>query len=256
MPSRLRILALALLAAALAGCAHRQPPQPDYDPWEPFNRKMFAFNDGLDRYALEPIARGWDYVVPNPVERAISRFFNNIRFPIVFVNDLLQGKPHQAAAALARFQINTFFGGLGFYDLADDWGLPPQDEDMAQTFGVWDIAPGPYLVLPFFGPSSPRDALGLAGDFAFTAYLYFIPIPWASVGATAINIINERSLFLDTVERAKEASLDYYIFVRNAYVQRRWKQINDTLTTTPGEEDELYNEEIYEGYLEEGDVTK
>jgi phospholipid-binding lipoprotein MlaA len=255
MPARLIYLALTLLAASLSACAGRQPPQPDYDPWEPFNRKIFSFNDKLDVYALEPVARGWDYVMPDRVERALSHFFNNLRFPIVFANDLLQGKPHAAAETWARFEINTL-GGLGFFDWAADLGLPPQDEDFGQTLGVWGIAPGPYLVLPFLGPSNPRDTVGLGADAAFTVYLYFIPIPWISVAATGINIINDRALFLDVVERAKEASLDYYVFVRNAYVQRRWKLINDTLTTTPDEEDNLYNEEIYENYLEEGDRTK
>jgi phospholipid-binding lipoprotein MlaA len=257
MPSRWRLLTLALLAAvAFSGCAGRQPPQPDYDPWEPFNRKVFWFNDKLDTYALEPVARGWDYVMPDVAQRGITRFFNNLRFPIVFANNLLQGKPRAAAESLARFEINTFFGVLGFLDLAADWGLPPQDEDAGQTFGVWGIASGPYLVLPFFGPSSPRDAVGLGADAAFTIYLYFVPIPWVSVGATGVNIVNDRARFLDDVERAKEASLDFYVFVRNAYVQRRWKLINDSLTTAPDEEDSLYNEEIYEDYLEEGDETQ
>lgn len=255
MPSRLFALAVPLLAAAvLSGCAGHKPPQPDYDPWEPLNRKVFWFNDQLDVYALEPTARGWDYIIPDPVQRAISRFFYNLLFPVVFTNNLLQGKPRGAAEALARFQINTFFGGLGFYDLAADFGLPVQIEDTAQTLGVWGFSPGPYLVLPVFGPSGVRDAIGLAGDVALGFYVYFVPVPYATIAASAINVINERSRFLDEVANAKEASLDYYTFVRNAYVQRRWKLQNDAISgSTLEEEDDLYNEEIYEGYLEEGD---
>lgn len=252
MPLRAALLTAAVFAAILlSACAGRQPPQPDYDPWEKFNRKIFWFNDQLDVYALEPIARGWNYVMPDAVQHAVTHFFNNLRFPIVFPNDLLQGKPHAALESLASFQINTFIGVLGFFDVASEFGLKPQDEDTGQTFGVWDISPGPYLVLPFLGPSNPRDAVGLAGDAAFGFYTYFITVPYATVGASAINIVNERARQLDVVRNAKDASLDFYTFVRNAYAQHRWKQINDAISGgTALEEENLYNEEIYENYLE------
>ena len=256
MPLRAALLTAALFAAlALSACAGRQPPQPDYDPWEPLNRKVFWFNDRLDNYVLEPVARGWDYVIPDAVQRALSNFFNNLRFPIIFPNDLLQGKPHKAAEEWARFQVNTFLGGAGFFDVAARFGLEPQDEDWGQTFGVWNISPGPYLVLPVFGPSSPRDAVGLACDAASGFYIYFTAFPWVTTGATGINVVNERSRQLDTVRNAKAASLDFYVFVRNAYVQHRWKQVNDAVSGgTPLEQEDLYNEEIYENYLEHGDT--
>jgi len=253
MPSRALALAAAMLAAAtLAACAHRQPPQPDYDPWEPFNRKMFAFNEALDKYALEPVARGWDFVVPDVVQLGLANFFDNTRFPIVFTNDLLQAKPRQALESLARFQINTFLGGLGFVDLAAQFGLPPQLEDTGQTFGVWDIAPGPYLVLPLFGPSSPRDTLGLAGDFALGFYTYFVTIPYVTVLASAVDILNWRSRRIDDIANAREAALDFYVFQRNAYVQYRWKLINDdSRSTSLYEEEDLYDEGLYEDYFEQ-----
>lgn len=256
MPSRaLPLAAFLLAAAALSACAGRQPPKPDYDPWEPFNRRIFWFNDKLDQYALEPVARGWDYVIPDPVQRSLSHFFNNLRFPIVFVNNLLQGKPRPAVEELARFQINTFIGGLGFFDVAADFGLPLQHEDTGQTLGVWGIAPGPYLVLPLLGPSGMRDGVGLVGDAILGFYTYFITVPGVTLGATAINLVNERSRLLELVKNAKDASLDYYTFVRNAYVQHRWRLINDrTSRTSPEEEEDLYNEEIYENYLEQGDT--
>ena len=102
MPARTLLLALALLAAFQTGCAGRKPPQPDYDPWEGFNRKIFWFNDKMDVYALEPIARGWRYVMPQPVRRGFTNFFNNILFPVVFVNDILQGKPRAVGRARER----------------------------------------------------------------------------------------------------------------------------------------------------------
>jgi phospholipid-binding lipoprotein MlaA len=243
-----------LLSALVAGCAGHQPPHPDYDPWEPVNRKIFWFNDKADQYVLEPVARGWNYVVPNRMQRAFSDFFANLRFPIVFVNDLLQAKPHAAAESWARFEINTFFGGLGFYDLAaEHFGLPLQIEDTGQTFGVWDIAPGPYVVIPLFGPSNPRDAVGLVGDAALGFYTYFITVPGATLGATVIDFVNERSRYLEVVERAREASLDYYTFVRNAYVQQRWQLIHDQAEgNAPPPEEDLYNVEPYEQPLQGG----
>lgn len=255
MPSRALPLATAvLLAIGLCACAGRQPPKPDYDPWEPMNRKVFWFNDKADDYVLVPIAEGWNYVMPNRVQRCISNFFNNLRFPIVFVNDLLQGKPRRALEAVARLEINTFMGGLGLFDLADEFGVPTQDEDAGQTFGVWGISPGPYLVLPFLGPSNPRDTLGLAADYGLGFYIYFVPVPGVAAGANAVNIVNDRARLLDLVKNAKEASLDYYVFVRNAYAQHRWKLINDQATGKSLQEEDLYNEEIYENYLEEGDT--
>jgi phospholipid-binding lipoprotein MlaA len=257
MPVRLLHLTTALLAAAaLTACAGRKPPKPDYDPWEPMNRKIFWFNDKADQYVLEPVAKGWNWAVPERAQRCVTNFFNNLRFPIVFVNDLLQAKPWKAVQAFERFQTNTILGGLGLFDVAADvYGLPLQDEDTGQTFGVWDIAPGPYLVLPLLGPSSPRDAVGLVGDAGLTFYTYFLP-SYVSIGGYAINVINYRARYLDTIARAKEASLDYYTFVRNAYVQRRWRQVNDEATTMGAEqEEELYNVEPYENYLQ-GDTTR
>lgn len=256
MPARILTLAAVLLAAfALSACAGRQPPKPDYDPWETMNRKVFWFNDKADQYVLEPVAKGWNFVMPERVQRCISNFFNNLRFPIVFTNDLLQGKPRKALESVARLEINTFIGGLGLFDVAADYGVPLQDEDTGQTFGVWGIPPGPYLVLPFFGPSSPRDTVGLAGDAALGFYTYYITVPGVIAGAYAVNVVNYRAHWLDTVKRAKEASLDYYTFVRNAYVQRRWRQINDESTKMGAEQEEdLYNADIYEDYLEHGDT--
>lgn len=253
MAVRTVALAATLAALGLAGCAGHQPPQPDYDPWEGLNRKIFWFNDKADEYALEPVARGWNYVVPGRAQRAISDFFVNLRFPIVLANELLQGKPRGALVAIARFEINTFFGALGFFDLAaTHFDLPVQEEDTGQTFGVWGISPGPYLVLPFFGPSNPRDTVGLVGDAALGFYTYLVTVPAATLGATAINVVNERSRYLDYVERAKEAAIDYYVFVRNAYVQRRWQLVHDQVggDAAAPVADDLYDIEPYEDYLQ------
>jgi phospholipid-binding lipoprotein MlaA len=257
MHSRRTALAAALFAAAtLCACSGHKPPQLDYDPWESMNRKVFALNEKLDKYALEPPARWWNRVVPNSAQRAISRFYNNLRFPINFVNDILQGKPRATAEELARFEINTFMGVFGLFDVAADWGgLPLQREDFGQTLGVWGFSTGPFLMLPFLGPSGVRDGIGLAGDYALGLYTYFIPFPYITIGTFVINVVNERSLNLELIANAREASLDFYTFQRNAYLQHRWRLINDSGTTaTPEEQNELYNDQLYENYLEQGET--
>jgi len=245
---------LAVVAAlALAGCSAQQRPHPDHDPLEGLNRKVFWLNDSLDQYGLEPLARGWDYVMPSFAQRGLSNFFDNLRLPIVLVNDILQAQPRLAAETIARFQCNTFLGGLGFYDLAEDLGVPPHIQDTGLTFGRWGIAPGPYLMLPFFGPSNPRDTVGLALDGLLAIYPFFITIPGITTAIGAIDIVNRRSRVLDQVQDAKQASLDYYAFIRNAYVQRRWKEVRRQTPASGAEEEDLYNEENVEDYLEEGD---
>lgn len=197
----------------------------EHDPIERFNRGVFWLNDTLDVYALEPVARGWDSITPDAVQRSLANFFRNLRFPIVLVNNLLQGKVHASATTLARFMVNTTFGVAGFLDLAGKWGLEPRPEDFGQTLGWWGTPPGPYLVLPLFGPSSVRDTGGLAIDFLGT-----FPVAvnqWIIFGAGAVNTINTRAQFLDQIKAAKESSLDYYVFVRNAYLQHRRAQVDD-----------------------------
>jgi phospholipid-binding lipoprotein MlaA len=239
-PTRLiaAFLAIALLGAS-SGCASRQPARLDYDPFESVNRKVFWFNDKADVYVLEPVAKGWDFVVPDPVQNSISRFFNNLSFPVVFLNSALQAKPHAAATELARFMANTTFGLAGFFDPATSWGMERQEEDTGQTLGVWGIPAGPYLVLPFLGPSNPRDAVGFAGDSVMGIYMFFI-IPYVTMGSTAVQIVNFRAGVLDDVRSAKQASLDYYVFVRNAYLQHRDALIEDSVVKTEAEQEDLY----------------
>ena len=130
------------------------------DPWEPMNRGLFWVNDGLDRYAIEPVSKAWDFVLPDFAQRSLRNAFENLRFPIVFFNDLFQGKPKQAGQDLARFVLNSTVGIGGLLDPASTIGLKQRNEDFGQTLGYWGVPPGPYLMLPFFGPSSVRDGVG------------------------------------------------------------------------------------------------
>jgi len=216
----------------LAGCAVRQPgPEPpDYDPLRPFNAKIFWFNDEVDTHVLTPVATGWDKVAPRPVRRSLSNFFTNLNTPIVAVNDVLQGKLKHGAVDVGRFTVNTTVGVLGFLDPATGWGLERHEEDFGQTLGRWGVPPGPYLVLPFLGPSDPRDLLGMGVDGAMTVYPFFVDtliLTGAQAGARAVDMVNARSLILREVHDAKEAALDYYVFVRNAYIQRRRALVAD-----------------------------
>jgi phospholipid-binding lipoprotein MlaA len=194
----------------------------DEDPWESFNEKMFWFNrEVVDRFVLKPIATGWDFVFPDPVQRSVHNFFDNLSVVRRVVNNSLQMKFAGAGTELARFTINTTVGFVGFFDVAKDaFGIEQKDEDTGQTFGVWGMGPGPYLVLPFLPPLTVRDGVGYAFDAAMTPYTYFIPW-WGNLAGTATNTVNERSLNLDRFERIAETTVDLYGAVRNGYLQRR-----------------------------------
>jgi phospholipid-binding lipoprotein MlaA len=194
----------------------------DSDPLEAFNEKMFWFNrEVLDRFLLKPAATAWDFVIPDPVQRGIYNIFDNLAVVRRVVNNTLQWKLTGAGTELARFTINSTVGLVGFFDVArDGFGIQQRDEDTGQTFGVWGIGPGPYLVLPFLPPLTIRDGIGYAFDTAMTPYIYFIPW-YANAGLTATSTVNERSLNLETFERVAESTIDLYGAVRNAYLQRR-----------------------------------
>ncbi|HVO23066.1 MAG TPA: VacJ family lipoprotein [Candidatus Margulisiibacteriota bacterium] len=244
--SWLRYLTLAVVLVGLAGlplpahAAAAAEAESNHDPLEGFNRGMFWFNDKLDLYVIEPVAKGWDKVMPDAVQHSIRNFFSNLRFPIVAGNALLQAKFKQAGSDVGRFVVNTTVGVAGFFDPATGWGLPAHDEDFGQTLGYWGTPPGPYLVLPFFGPSDPRDTVGLAADSFSTVYPFFI-VYYYTFGARAIDLVNTRAHYLKQVKEAKEASLDYYSAVRNAYVRRRKALVNDETGISEKEAEYLYN---------------
>lgn len=194
----------------------------EHDPWESFNEKMFWFNrEVLDRFVLKPAATAWDFIFPDPVQTGIHNMFDNLAVVRRIVNNTLQLKLTGAGKEVARFTINSTIGLVGFFDVAKDgFGIEQSDEDTGQTFGVWGMGPGPYLVLPFLPPLTIRDGVGYAFDAAMTPYVYFLPW-YANVGMTATNTVNDRSLNLDRFERVVESTVDLYGAVRNAYLQRR-----------------------------------
>jgi phospholipid-binding lipoprotein MlaA len=211
-----RVYAMAAAESASAGDDF------EWDPWEPFNEKMFWFNrEVLDRFVLKPVATAWDFVLPTPVQRGVHNVFDNLAVVRRVVNNALQLKWTGAAKEAARFTINSTVGVVGFFDVAKEgFGIEQSDTDAGITLGVWGVGPGPFLVLPFLPPLTVRDGIGFVADLAMTPYIYFIPW-YASMGATATNMVNERSLNLDRFERVEESTVDLYAAVRSAYLQRR-----------------------------------
>lgn len=195
----------------------------DDDPWESFNRPVFAFNDTLDTWVLKPIAIGYKTVTPQFVEDGVTNVFNNVGDVGNLANNLLQGKFHHAGVDTARLLINTTAGVFGLFDVATHLDLPRNNEDFGQTLGTWGIASGPYLVLPFLGPSTPRDAAGRIADSVVTAYPYMDHIPTRNT-TFGLDITQQRTTLLGA---EKAITGDKYIFIRNAYLQNREFRVQD-----------------------------
>jgi phospholipid-binding lipoprotein MlaA len=215
-------------------------PDTVWDPREGFNRKIFWFNDHLDIYVLEPVGRGWNWILPDPVQRAVRRSLLNFREPWVMVNDVLQGKIVEGGNDLARFLTNTTVGVGGLLDPASRFlGLEPNDEDFGQTLGVWGLGPGPYLVMPLIGSLNIRDGVGYGVDTTARVWPFFAPF-FVSAAVATVETVNNRSLILDDVDEARKASLDFYVGVRNAYGQRRRQLIADSNEVSVDDAESLY----------------
>jgi len=198
------------------------------DPLEGFNRAMFSFNQYWDDYFMRPVAEGYQTVTPKPVRVGVSNFFANLFEPLTVVNDLLQGKGTQAGSDFLRFIVNSTLGILGFFDVASDIGLEKHREDFGQTFAVWGMGEGAYLVLPFLGPSSLRDGAGLYGDLQLYPVAY-VENDGQRNSLWALGYVNLRSNLLDTSDILDQAvgAEDRYVFVREAWRQRRRSDIHD-----------------------------
>jgi len=234
---------LLLVFSLTAGCATTSPLSVENDPYEEMNRSILDFNLYADRKFFKPAAESYRETVPAPVRKGIGNFFSNLWEPMTVVNDLLQGKLDDAIRDTGRFLINTTIGVLGIFDVADKMGLPRHKEDFGQTLAVWGIPSGPYLVLPFLGPSNLRDAAGLAPQFAYADMVSYLDSPEVYY-VSGIRLTDTRSQLLGADELL-EAQPDPYLFLRQVYEQSRTSLIQDgspPLTEGQPSEDELIDQ--------------
>lgn len=216
-------LATALLAG-LSGCA--STANNPKDPIEGFNRAMFSFNDGLDKAIIKPVAQGYDYVLPQPVQTGVGNFFGNIADVFIAVNNLLQGKPADAASDAGRFLLNTTIGVLGVFDVATPAGLEKHDEDFGQTFGRWGVGEGAYVVWPIIGSRTVRDTAGYVVDVAVDPVWNVDHVPTRNTLAV-LRLVDTRASLLPAEKVIDDAALDKYTYMRDAYLQRRKSLVYD-----------------------------
>lgn len=219
-----KIVVTGLVLAVTVGCAH-SPPDDPWDPLEPVNRKVYKFNDTFDRYAARPVAKAYRDYTPSPVRRGVGNFFGNARYPITVANHYLQGDFHDGTADLTRFVVNTLFGFVGLVDVASSMGLPEHDEDFGQTLGAYGVGQGAYIVLPFLGPSTGRDAIGRGVD-QFVDPLNLVDDTATSLALRAAYLVDVRASLLG-FDRSVRTAFDPYSFVRTAYLEDRLKEVHD-----------------------------
>jgi phospholipid-binding lipoprotein MlaA len=219
--------ALLLAGGGLAGCVGLEYQPPPEDPLEAFNRGVYLFNRDVDRALVRPVAETYDQLVPEPIDRGVTNVFENLADVGTAVSNGLQLKMGAAGSDLGRVLVNSTVGLLGVFDVASGLGLPKHDEDLGQVLGYWGVDAGPYLVLPLLGPSSVRDAVGLAGDLLLLDPLYYAGDDGLAWGLYGLRFTDRRSDLLAAGDVISDAALDEYDFVRDAYLQRRAYQIND-----------------------------
>jgi phospholipid-binding lipoprotein MlaA len=220
------LLAL-LVVALLPACAALPPGERDpRDRFERGNRAVYKFNDALDRGLAKPVAKAYVKITPVPVRTGVSNFFQNLSYTTVIPNALLQGKLRGMLIATARLVVNTTIGIGGLFDPATQLGIPTRDEDFGQTLGVWGVPAGPYLVLPLLGPSTVRDTVGIGGDYFTDPKQYLIDDQAVRLGLTLAELVAKRASLLGT-DDVLQSSFDPYVFLRNAYLQRREYQVKD-----------------------------
>lgn len=220
------VIVLLLSCGFLSGCATTGSLDEYSDPFEKYNRAVYKFNDGFDKALLKPVARGYRKVVPSPIRRSVGNFFRNLLEPTTIINDILQGKFEQAVTDSLRLLYNTSFGLLGFFDVATAIGIERHREDFGQTFAVWGIKPGPYLMLPFLGPTNFRDGIGLLPYYFVTDPRLYNPDATVNLALIGINAVDSRAQLL-TGSKLLDLQLDPYAFLRETYSQRRINLIYD-----------------------------
>jgi phospholipid-binding lipoprotein MlaA len=256
-----KISCLLISAALITGCASDEQegsveataeapvvtpaePKPVVDPYESANRSIYDFNMSVDRMILKPVADGYRSVTPDYVQSRVSNFFSNLKGINNVLNDMLQGKFKQGMSDSGRFLTNTTVGGLGMYDVASDWGMPNSNEDFGQTLAVWGVDQGPYLMLPFLGPTTVRDGSMIVFDKAANPGTY---VP----GSGIIEGVSDRANAQGALNFIDEAALDPYVFTRESFLQYRASLVKDGKV-----EVEDYDAEIDSALADSGQATK
>lgn len=216
-----------------------------YDPWEPVNRKVFVFNDTLDTYLLKPIAKGYDVVTPKPVKTGVSNFFGNLDDMGSFVNSVLQLEFRKSLQILARVINNTVFGLGGLFDVATPMGNPKISEDFGKTLAHYGVKSGPFVVLPFFGPSTVRDGFGRAVDMRVSAPLRYVRDDKVYWSLTGVNVVQTRAKLLPLEKTMDAAGSDKYLLMRDAWLQYRFGQVTGELRSKGEQEalDDVFRQE-------------
>jgi phospholipid-binding lipoprotein MlaA len=232
------ILLLLASLLVLSGCASA-PDRAVYDPWESYNREADGVNREFDKAIAKRVAKGYQNITPDPLDRGITNFFNNLADVPSSINNLLQLKPLRALSDLGRFGINSTIGILGLFDVASNIGLESYKEDLGQTLGYWGVGET-YFVIPFLGPSTARDFVGRIGDAFLNPLTYTTQtIYWT---LTVLNLVDTRADLLATTDVLEEAAVDPYTFTREGYLQSRRKKIVDG---APEPEEDPFDEEIH-----------
>lgn len=236
------VLYLLLLCVFLSGCNtlsvnDNTDTQVSADPWQGMNRKIYSFNNGVDKAILKPVAKGYNKVVPKPAKRGVSNFLSNLREPLYVFNNLLQGKFDRALSSTYRFIVNSTIGVGGLFDVAKKHDVSPAKEDFGQTLAAWGVKPGPYIMLPFLGPSNLRDGVGFVTDTSvYYPYSLITDSSSASTSLTLLNVVNTRVGFLGP-DNLLEQQLDPYSFLKTAYEETRLNAIYDGRPPEKEEED-------------------
>jgi phospholipid-binding lipoprotein MlaA len=226
-------LALALALTLATGACAGDPEAPD-DPLEPVNRVFFDLNQRLDRHAALPAASFYKSAVPDGIRGGIHNVLSNLSGPVTVVNDLLQVEFENAGIAAGRFVVNTTLGVAGIFDVASDWGLPGRNRDFGETLGTFGIPPGPYLVLPFRGPTAVRDFAGsyVDGFFSPLYYVRYSGRQYVGLVKSSLGSVDNRSANIVTYRDIERASVDYYATMRAYYLQRRARQVEEKSVQT------------------------
>lgn len=208
----------------LQGCATTGSGDPR-DPLEGLNRGIYSFNEGIDKVLFDPIGNVYKTITPDVVDKGVTNFFSNLGEISNFANNLLQLKIDEALSTATRFVFNSTIGLLGFFDISTAVGLPEYDEDFGQTLGYWGVGPGPYLMAPFFGPTTLRDSTVLIVDAGFLNPVFYIDNAALKASLLSLEYIDFKADLLTTKSILDEAALDEYEFIKNAYFEKRASQI-------------------------------